>query len=259
MAYKELPENLVAQVSPLDARNYARATGWQRIHEMPAQIAVYRRPGPETEEITVPQNRNFADYTTRMAEVIATLAEFESRPSVQVLNDILTPQSDILRFRLVDPLTQNGTVPLELGLNLLQGSKKALLASACNVISPQAFYPRLRRSEATSSIDACRLGQTERGSLVATLICPLAAVPGDEVPGQDQTSPRQPPFARRVTTTLTKSLVQMTQLIDQDTPERILHPFEDDIVISANLCEALVEMQPSGERSSLQVTGDSRN
>ncbi|MGH9763149.1 MAG: hypothetical protein ACREAC_20170, partial [Blastocatellia bacterium] len=137
MVYKEIPENLVAQVSPLDARNYARAAGWERVNHIPSGIAVFRRPNSEAEEVIIPQIRAFADYNVRMAEVIATFANFEGRPSIQILNDILSPQSDVLRFSLIGQSAQNGSVPLELGLNLLQGSKKALLASACSVIQPQ--------------------------------------------------------------------------------------------------------------------------
>ncbi|MGH9759475.1 MAG: hypothetical protein ACREAC_01395, partial [Blastocatellia bacterium] len=103
-------------------------------------------------------------------------------------------------------------------------------------------------------IEACRLGQTERGSFVATLICPLNALPDEDLPEpSDATGPRAAPFARRVTSTFMKSLGQITELIDQDTPERILNPAGDDIVISANLCDALVEMQPSAG-TSLQVS-----
>lgn len=138
------------------------------------------------------------------------------------------------------------------GINLLAGARKALIAAACDVLNPQPFHPRLSRAEAEQFVNACRLGQTERGSFVASLICPLNLP--EEAPSlfpELYASPES--LTRRVTRHLMKALERIAQAIKTDTLQRLIS-FENEPVISANLYKALSEMQPPGERSALHVT-----
>ena len=45
MSYRDLPEDLVLQVSPAEVRRYAIAKGWQRVEGVNGKIALYRDPG----------------------------------------------------------------------------------------------------------------------------------------------------------------------------------------------------------------------
>ena len=48
-----------------------------------------------------------------------------------------------------------------------------LLSEAHSVLVPQPYHPRMSRSEAEDFLSRCRLGQTDRGSFVLTVACPL--------------------------------------------------------------------------------------
>src|SRR6266581_4561434 len=139
MNYKGLPISLVQRVAYTEAQQYALATGWQRVQGVKGDIAVYRRPESRKWEVIIPQDRTFSDYALRMAEAIATFADFERmdnerRTPLQLLSDLLLPAADILRFSLEGAFTQDGTAPLGEALNLIAGAKKALIASACTVV-----------------------------------------------------------------------------------------------------------------------------
>ena len=125
----------------------------------------------------------------------------------------------------------------------------ALLASACSVVNPVRFHPRLSRSEADSLLTACRAGQTERGSYVLKVVCPLHAV---DVPDREE------PFTRRVTRYLMQTTHRLVTNIENDTfDEYEREPDEtsplDEPPLSSNLCDALLRMQPERDDAHAQI------
>jgi hypothetical protein len=269
MSYKGLPEHLVARIKPAEARAYAAASGWVRVPTANGKVAVFNRPGSDLDQLLIPLDPDLADYSKRMAEVVEGLAEHQKRPAPEVLNDLLLPPSDVLRFRIDEPETEAGVVPLVQGIDLLEGARRAILASACSVVQPQTFHPRLSRAEAEQLLQACRLGQTERGSFTAVVACPLDAVGGEAIPakpmplfdgaeaedgGTSLPAPPGPePFTRKATGLLMKSVARIVSAVDADQVTSLLAPASDHPPISANLCEALVMMQPTGDRSRLTI------
>src|SRR5262249_1559341 len=62
------------------------------------------------------------------------------------------------------------------------------------------------------------------------------------------------PFTRRVTELLMRSLARLAIALEADEFGPVLNPGPDELVISANLCEGLVEMSPRGEEASLTIS-----
>src|SRR5438477_5209964 len=105
MNYKGLPVQNVQRVPYTEAQQYAVSKGWERVPGVEGDMAAYRRPESRRWEVIIPQDRTFSDYALRMAEAIATLADFERlensrRTPQQVLNDLLLPAADVMRFSL---------------------------------------------------------------------------------------------------------------------------------------------------------------
>ncbi len=257
MSYKGLERHLVEKVLAADVRHYLLANEWRRVPDLPDEIAVFRRDGDE-QEVVVPMARSFPEeYYRRMAEAVSDIASYEDRPAEHVLNDLLTGPADVVRFRVDDPSVADGTILIEDGLNLFGGAKKALLASACAVVEPQAYYARLSRAEASTFIKACRIA-SEPGSFIARVICPLDAVPSEATEEQlalaDENGERLDavPFTRKVTGALMQALDALVTGTNRDSTESLFeNPAEQ--LLSANLCDALLEMQPAGRSSSLTV------
>ncbi|QDG49511.1 hypothetical protein FIV42_01790 [Persicimonas caeni] len=257
MSYKGLDRHLVEKVQAADVRQYLLANDWRRVPDLPDEVAVFRRDG-DGQEVVVPMTPEFPEHQyRRMAEAISDIAGYEERAAEQVLNDLLTGPADVVRFRVDDPSVADGTILIEDGLNLFGGARKALLASACSVVDPQAYYARLSRAEASTFIKACRIA-SEPGSFIARVICPLDAVPvelGDEqLALTDENGERlaPEPFTRKVTGSLMKALDALVTRTNRDEIESLFEsPAEQRL--SANLCDALLEMQPAGRTSSLTV------
>ena len=249
MRHRELPVDLLQLVTPQQARSYALAKRWQRVREVDGDIALFERSGTDFAQLIVPMDSSADDYPRRIADVVDTLAEVESRAAMQVLQDILRPDSDVMRYSVVSEDAKAGVLPLQDGIRLLQGARRSLLAAACSVVSPSHHHPRMSRTEATQLVDACQLGQTERGSFTAAIVCPLRAVEQEQTLIQGAE-----PFTRRATSLLMKSASRLVRAIEFDQVPTV---YEDDLnepMLSANLCEALLRMQPQGERSVLSVS-----
>jgi hypothetical protein len=116
-------------------------------------------------------------------------------------------------------------------------------------------------------VRACRMGQPERGSFTLKVACPLNAVEPESastaaMPLVDRVSEPEPsfpgsgskePFTRQATRLLMASLGRLTKAIDSDKTASLLDTEAGQPVLSANLCEAVLAMQPTGERSRLAV------
>ncbi len=148
-----------------------------------------------------------------------------------------------MRYALSGDQTARGTISLLAGSALVSGAVKSLLASACSVQRPRRVHPRMTLGDAEAFVRECCLGQTEHGSYVLTIDTPLD-IRGEVVAGQL-------PFGRRTTTYLMQATGYLAQSIRRGESSRILDEIADAPLVSANLCEALVEMMPSDESADL--------
>ena len=248
MSSDTLPEDILQLIKPQQVRGYAIAKGWQRVPNVNGEIALFNHPQGRFDQLIVPMDESFDDYAKRLREVAENLSVFESRPVAEVLNDLLTPESDILRYRVSSSATGRGSIPLIEGIRLLDGAKRSILAAACSVVNPVSHHPRMSRTEAQQLLSACQLGQTERASFAVSVSCPLRAVEQDQV-----LRPDNEPFTRRAVSNLMRSLSRVVTSIEADTVPDIFEAHEHQPVLSANLCEALLQMQPIEEDSHLDV------
>ena len=81
---------------------------------------------------------------------------------------------------------------------------------------------------------SCRLGQTERGSFVATIIAPIPPeIPGRIALCDDETRTDCEPYPRRVTTGMMTALGVVSESIQSGRPDRLLEAVEKGV--GANL------------------------
>ena len=242
-------ERLAGQVSPQDARQYALAHGWQRVPGVNGGVALFKRPDPDLDQLLIPLQPTGPDYARRIADVLANLSDLEKRPAEEILNDLLLTEADVIRYRLVSPDTERGDMPLAGGLRMLEGARRSLLAAACSVVSPVPYHPRMSRTEALQLVDACRLLQTERGSFTVAIACPLRSV-------EEQRSlfESEAPFARRTTELLMRSSYRLVQAIEADEVASLYDSQTAHPMISANLCDAILEMKPPDEKSQVVIS-----
>lgn len=245
-----LPKEMLRRVSPNDARAYARSRGWEKVPNVKGNYTVFRLSPEKLDQIIVPADNRIDDYADRVQDMVYRLAEVEDRLPIQVLSDVLNHDADIFRCRVINPQTELGSLSLNDATSMLDGIRRSLLSAAHSVIHPQTYHPRLSRREATQLIQACRFQQTERGSFVVAVSCPLRAVdfPQHTLFGESDS------FTRSTTRYLQRSLSQLSHSIQEDSLEEIVEPNSGSPIVSANLCDALLRLRPESEESELELS-----
>jgi len=249
MGLDSLSADALRRLNPADVRNYARSRGWERAGDYLNALAIFRRNQGGLDQLLVPLTAEIDDYTERMRDVVQKLSVIEERGPAQVFADLVALHSDIVRFSVRSPDAAKGTLPLEDGLRLVEGARRSLLAAASTVLAPNVVHHRrMARSEAEEFVQACEMGQTEVGSFVVTVRCPL----------RTQDEPDDPllpiePFGRRTTRTLMASATRIAQSVEQDQVDALLEPPANGVRVTANLCDALIRMFPEQNNSALAL------
>lgn len=168
---------------PLEVAAYLRAKGWREEADFSGKASLWLLQQPDGIEfdVTLPLRRSLADYTLRMEELLTTIANAERRSQLEVLRDILTTTSDLIRVRAPSREAEDGTLPLEQAVTFVERSRDMLLAAACAAIDKRAFFAKRKPQQAMEYLAHVRMGQTEQGSFVLTI---LSAVSPELRPSQ---------------------------------------------------------------------------
>ena len=172
MNVKIIDAGALSALRPLEVVSYLRSSGWTKAGEKPGNWSRWVRADQEGEEfeVTVPLNHQFRDFATRMGDVLQVLAVIEARSQLQILRDLLVTGSDVIRLRLADPDLAEASVPLDEGATFVQKAKVMMLAAACAAVDPRVYYPSRKPAQAIDYMRRARLGQTEPGSFIITII-----------------------------------------------------------------------------------------
>ena len=225
----------LSEVSPSVLAAYARHNGWSKTDTYGDYSDVY--VGEGLPEIVVPRTGIIGDYqqvVARLIEIFATAAGVEE---ISLYNDLMTADRDVIRVR-VD--AEQGNIAINEGANLVAGARDMLLAAACSLNNPRPVYRASANKEAVDYINQVRMGHTEPGSFVVTLLPPVIAPPTQPMMF-DMDSDL--PVARRMTIRLFESL-SATRRAAEMTVSGDVDAFDKHVKsgISANLCDALVQM-----------------
>ncbi len=253
-SWSMLPKDAVLSLRPGDVQLYLTSRGWvAEPYVSEGKGLLFQHPSMSQVDLLLPLKRDLGDFAARMGDLVVALATIYQRPVWEILNDLSGPSGDVFRLRVVGSVAALGNLPLDEAIKLLEGGRQLLWSSAYSIIRPEALHPQRTIKQVETFLRSCRLGQTERGSFVATILAP---VPPEIQPalakldaGQFQLE--QQPFLRQVTTRLMSSLGLVSNAIQTGKPDRLLDAVPQGI--SANLCDALVMMRPPGDESCLDI------
>lgn len=226
-------------ISPTALVAYARDLGWSKVEPYGDHSDVYFADG--VPEIILPRTQRLGDYGSVIAQLLKTFADVTDRDELSVYQDLIIADRDVVRVRAPGGY-DDGTIGINSGLDLLNGSSRMLLAAACSLSDPRPLYRTGAVREATDYLSRVSLGQTEQGSFVITLLSPAIAPPLQaRLSGEHE--PEDDPFERRVTRRLAEALAAVRNATERTTAgDMDAFPKAVKGGVSANLCEALVTM-----------------
>jgi hypothetical protein len=234
-------EPILASITERDVAFYLSQKGWKKAAYPRPELIVFDGPADTSGQpikAIFPARRDLVDFQLRIQELVNNLGLIEHRDPLEIAQDILTPNVDRLRVRVLAEIAQAGTLPLLYATQLLAALKDLIVAAACTEDDPQPFY-RKASAVGTDLANQMRFGQTERGSFVA-LIESHVTLPGQAIlPG----TPVPEPFSRRVIARVMRGVAKLEQALFAGNPQALNDSFRDGL--NANMCEAILAMKPN--------------
>lgn len=257
MMNESLDSGTLRALSPHAVAAYLKAKGWvdQGKWGQFALLFARERDGIR-KEVVVPTKATILDFERRMAELLQEIAEAEQQRPSRILNDLAAAPFDVLRIRAREA-DEYGSITLEAGHELFDVGRSLLVTAAIQAASPKT-RPVLRGrrpEEANEYLERVRLGQTERGSFVLTLLSPYSFDPADQSATQATLFDDGKPFGRRVTENLSTALRSVEQALEQavGAGAEAFKQFADQGV-SANLCTALARLADLGGGADISLS-----
>jgi hypothetical protein len=227
-------------ISPAALAAYARGQGWQKTETYGAHSDVY--DAADKPEIVLPRTDRLGDYPTVISKLIAIFAKATEQDELATYRDLIGADRDVVRIRSFGG-DDDGSVLIDSGVEIVFQARQMLLAAACAARSPQPLFRAGANKEASDYMRRVKLGQTEHGSFVVTLLAP---VPPLLQPYLDPAWAGfdDEPFERQVTRRLVTALDASRNATELAASGEGVNAFEKAIEagVSANLCEAVASL-----------------
>lgn len=234
MTTADLDQAALTTVSPASLAAYARSTGWTKAESYGDNSDVYAAEG--LPEIIIPRTQRLGDYASVVRALLDVFASVESRSAMHLYRDLVTGDRDAVRVRVAE--SDDGSVAIGDGLSLLQGASEMVLAAASSLEMPKPLYAR-STNEARHHLSNMRLGQTDQGSFVVTLLTPVIS-PSVAPTFGERLDLESEPIERRVIKRLISALDATRNAVEQTATGDHAAFFDAvELGVSANLCDAV--------------------
>jgi len=150
----------------------------------------------------------------------------------------------------------DGSIGIDPGVEIVQHARNLLASAACAALDPRRAYHLGKFQQAEDYMRRVRLGQTEHGSFVVTLLAPIP--PALSAIEQRSLWPdlEKEPYERQVTRILAQALRSAHSAVVASNRGIGLTAFTDAVSqgVSANLCEAVASIIDQADGADLSVT-----
>ncbi|AOS61565.1 hypothetical protein [Actinoalloteichus hymeniacidonis] len=228
-------QEVTSVLSPSAVSQYLASHGWE-LEARQAEIKeIWRLPGEGglRGRIMLPLATDYVDFSRRFKEVLLALTSIYDWNIAQLVEHITSARADLFYVRLDQELL-DGTIPFRQAEASLGALFRMMKAAATTADDPLHSHRGRRSAVVTEYLDdGIRLGHTQRGSFVFTVVSRL----GDAAPDE---AASDLPFARKVMTTLASDLSSVRRLAlawDEQALDRAA-----ESGLSANLVESLQDL-----------------
>ena len=182
----------------LNSRGYALREPWGRYLERYS-----RKRGGREDNVLVPTERKISDFDRRLAEAIDALARQLLLSTDELLREISNSGYEIVKIRVNEGEAES-TIPYDTTVDLLKGGFALIDSAAVTAVSHERLsIVRGRRPDVVRRyLDDVRVGQTEVGSFVLTLLMPI----GIDASGLDLAPTFVDEFGSRVSRSFSSAL-----------------------------------------------------
>ncbi len=240
------------EISIHELTQYLESTDWIKDGSIGKKATIWHRPEEEYSdfEIIQPIDSNIKGYLNKLSEVIESISDFEDKTTLTILEELQTFCTDLVKVRVIHQDVENGTIPLNDGVLLIGKSKELMVASVLSTFNKKKYFSGSRSSDVQNYLSQLRLGQTEVGSFVVNLLCPI----NKSIALQDDADITS--LTRSITTNLSKSLDAINVAVKRYKRDSNIFHFEEAVTagVSANLCDALIGLSGSSKLRNFEIS-----
>ena len=177
MIYSVDFRELAGKIKHVVVAKYLHDLGWSEIPSRRESVKIFQTECKnDFFQIDLPVSRDLRDYNAAMYSAMEIIAQSNKKSVEQVILELLNPLSDVLRLRIKEPDIEAGSILFEDAIQLYDSAKKLLMATAMDVVRPQLYHVGRPENSIVEFINSCRFGQTEIGSYVVSIVCPISKI-----------------------------------------------------------------------------------
>ena len=247
---------LINEIDPYQLAAYLENKGWHLLKTKKNYVRIFQHfiNGRLDKQVNIPLDKELGDYSESLRDSLYTVAGVEKISYEDLLNSLLYYTSDTIKIRLNRPSVSPGSIMMQDAISIFNNLKKLLEATAMDISCPRGIHRGRTTNLVQGFIDNCRFGQTEIGSYIVTVICPLSK---DDISDGNQANILtdeelyNSSMARQVTDRMMHNINMLKDnldnVIDVDSNMRML-----DYPISSNFVDALSGLSLKNEDAELE-------
>lgn len=123
--------------------------------------------------VLIPTDNSFDDYYSVMEDTLNKISSLMNVSIEALINRILGYSYDIIKWRVSGNNTNSGTIPFFDMATTIDNIKNMLATSYIDVLNPEQFHKKVFTTEVNDNISKYSFGQSEFGSYIFNIMCPL--------------------------------------------------------------------------------------
>lgn len=200
-------------IDPKRINTYLISRGWAQCSSLYGGAVIQLRSPDGSMYVHIPFVQEFYDYEKVVARSVSDIARYYELSESSLMTVLETSNSDVLKWRIKGRKTMGGMMSMDSMYSSIRSIKDLLFYAGMDIVSPSTYHPRQQNKEVESYLSQYSFGQTEVGSYVLTLICPLGEY---EIPMFEELD-NQIPFLRRVNLKIFSEISKIQESVENGT------------------------------------------
>lgn len=204
----------------------------------------------DDETIAMPSSERYKDFYVTLPDILETLSYIYDKSCKEVVKEITSSYYDLLEFRIISKISEDGELPLGYASNCIDGLKELILYSACAEQSQEPICLRTTNN-AKEILDNFKLAQTDTGSFIINIDIKVVNEENEQLmlPNCEPEAPVEHKIVKRIGTAI-QQIDKITK--EQTTIDEIL-PTAFKSGITANMCDALMKLKPDNVDANIKT------
>lgn len=225
--------------------------GWHELNVlMSGRVRQFVSPDDEYVAL-IPLVKEFSDYYRIMGDTLQSIASFENRSIEALVNRMLNPSYDIQKWRIANSYTSDGKIPFFSMADTIEKIKDVLATAYLDTLNPTKFHRKVYTTDVNKNISEYSFGQTEIGSYILNILCPL----GDYQYTLFNPTEQKIPLNRKINMRLLSSIDNIQKELGNNNNNKVDEDVDQGLY-SVNFLDALVDIYDETKDSEMNIIVD---